>query len=53
MFEETIRNGDFKRINYSFYSVVAALFRMVATLSQPLAVALKRLESSLPIVSIV
>ena len=53
MFSETIRNGDFKRINYSIYNFVAALFRMVATLSQPVDVALKRLESSLPIVSIV
>ena len=53
MFSETIRKGDFKRINYSIYSFVAALFRMVATLSQPVDVALKRLESSLPIVSIV
>ena len=52
MFGETIRNGEFKRINYSIYSFVAALFRMVATFSQPVAVALKRLESSLPIVSI-
>ena len=34
MFSETIRNGDFKRINYSIYNFVAALFRMVATLFQ-------------------
>ena len=41
MFSETIRKGDFKRINYSIYNFVGALFRMVATLSQPVAVALK------------